>query len=199
MNRTATNVVLFAALVTALGLEWTFRTDVTQPNVEFLPDMARAVSAEAYSASAVLAGGRTLQAPPDGTIARGLLPLPFAATPEDAIRAGDTLVNPLPADDAQGRRRGAEVFATFCRSCHGDGGTGDGPVTRRGFPPPPSLLADRARQIKDGQIFHIITYGQANMAPLAAHLTREDRWAAVLHVRSLQGAAQTSAVPGGVP
>jgi mono/diheme cytochrome c family protein len=196
MTRTWTNALLLAALILLVGVEWSLRMDATKPNLEFLPDMVHAVPAETFAASAVLPGGHTLQAPPAGSIARGLKPLPFAATPEDAVRAGELLANPFAGDDAAALRRGADVFGTFCRSCHGDGGLGDGPVTRRGVPPPPSLLADRARGLKDGQIFHIITYGQNNMAPLAAHLTRDDRWKAALHVRALQQRA-TAPAPGG--
>jgi mono/diheme cytochrome c family protein len=53
-------------------------------------------------------------------------------------------------------------------------------------PPPPSLVAGRALTLKDGQIFHILTYGQNNMASYASQIDREDRWRAILYVRSLQ-------------
>ncbi len=48
-------------------------------------------------------------------------------------------------------------------------------------------MADRAVQMKDGQMFHILTYGQANMPSFAAQLSEDDRWNAILHVRTLQG------------
>jgi hypothetical protein len=35
-------------------------------------------------------------------------------------------------------------------------------------------------------LFHIITYGQTNMAAYASQVAREDRWAAILHIRHLQ-------------
>ena len=65
-----------------------------------------------------------------------------------------------------------------------------GPVTQRGVPPPPSLLAPHAVQIKDGQLFHILTYGQNNMASYASQLSRDDRWNVIVYVRSLQAAAK---------
>jgi hypothetical protein len=64
---------------------------------------------------------------------------------------------------------------------------------KRGYPPPPSLLADNARRIKDGQIFHIITYGQNNMPSYAAQVSVEDRWRAIVFVRSLQAQAPAPA------
>ena len=66
-------------------------------------------------------------------------------------------------------------------------------MTLRGVPPPPSLLADKALKMKDGQLFHIVTYGQANMASYAGQVTTEDRWAVILHIRHLQGSS--GAVP----
>src|SRR5262249_60723587 len=100
--------------------------------------------------------------------------------------AGKALTNPLDAGSARWRERGDFVFRNYCAVCHGAGGTGDGPVTTRGVPPPPSLLADKARQLKDGQLFHVLTYGQGNMASYAGQLSRTDRWSAILHVRALQ-------------
>ncbi|MBI3484584.1 MAG: cytochrome c, partial [Acidobacteria bacterium] len=47
--------------------------------------------------------------------------------------------------------------------------------------------------IKDGQIFHIVTYGQKNMASYATQVSRDDRWKVILYVRSLQKQAAESA------
>jgi mono/diheme cytochrome c family protein len=199
VSRATVNTLLLAAILLMLGLDWSLRTDQALRNVEFLPDMAHAVSAETFAANAALAQGRTLQTPPDGTIARGFKPIPFGATPEEAARIGALLVNPLAQDDERALRRGADVFATFCRTCHGDRALGNAPVTLRGVPPPPSLLADKVRQMSDGQIFHIITYGQGNMSPLAAQVTREDRWRAVLYVRSLQRTQPPAVAQGATP
>ena len=78
------------------------------------------------------------------------------------------------------------MFLTFCKPCHGVKGEGDGIVSQRGFTPPPSLLADRAKLLKDGQIFHIQTFGQGNMSSFASQVLREDRWKIILHIRNLQ-------------
>jgi len=193
------NVVLALLLIGALAGYWSLGADPRRPNLEFMArDMVNHVTAQAYAASPVLPGGQTLQVPAAGTIPRGLAPLPYAATPDDAVRAGAELTNPFAADDAAALQRGQEVYATYCQVCHGAGGLGDGPVTRRGVPPPPSLLAERARLLKDGQLFHIQTYGQANMPAYAAQVRREDRWKAILYIRQLQRAA-SSAPPAPPP
>ena len=114
------------------------------------------------------------------------MPLHYLPTLEDALRAGEELKNPFPPLDAARRERGAIVFTNFCQACHGPLGQGNGPVALAGFPPPASLLADRAVQMKDGQIFHVLTYGQGNMPTFAAQLSTEDRWSVILYVRMLQ-------------
>lgn len=125
--------------------------------------------------------------PPEETIARGYLPDRFAATPDDSLRAGEELASPLPAIlDSRLLARGKQVFEVFCAPCHGPAGLGDGPVTRRGVPAPPSLLADRARAMKDGQMFHVITRGQNTMPPYASQVERDDRWKVIGYIRSLQ-------------
>lgn len=40
--------------------------------------------------------------------------------------------------------------------------------------------------MKDGQLFHIITYGQGNMPPYAVQVTQDDRWKIIAYIRSLQ-------------
>jgi mono/diheme cytochrome c family protein len=41
-------------------------------------------------------------------------------------------------------------------------------------------------------MFHILTYGQKNMPSYASQVSEDDRWKAILYVRSLQRVAQTS-------
>jgi len=123
------------------------------------------------------------------------MPLHYAATPQDALSAGEELNSPLGFDNVRARERGAFVFSNFCVVCHGAGGSGNGPVAQRGYPPPPSLLADHALKMKDGQLFHVLTYGQNNMPSYASQLSREDRWNAILYVRTLQAAATPLPAP----
>ena len=191
--RAGINMLLGLVLVATVSAHLGLIVDPTLPNREFLPNMVRSVPADAFAPSDVLPGGQTLQAPPAGTIQRGLLPLHYAATPEDAIRAGVELTNPFGADDQKALSRGTAVFGNFCAACHGPGGLGDGLVTRRGVPPPPSMLDDNARKIADGQMFHITTYGQKNMPSYASQVSREDRWKAILYVRLLQRQASARA------
>jgi cbb3-type cytochrome c oxidase subunit III len=171
--------------------------DVRRPNYEFLPEAQMALSPayDSFAPNPNFADGATLRTPPAGTIPRGQMPLHYQPTLQDAVRAGQELQNPLKSDDAGRLARGTSVFTNYCQVCHGPLGLGNGPITRGGFPPPASLLADRAVQMKDGQMFHVLTYGQGNMPSFstpqllntAAPLSSEDRWSVILYIRLLQG------------
>lgn len=209
------NTVLAVALALTIGLIALTRGDLTRPNIEVLPDMKYSSAYSAYDVNPHFANGRTLQTPVVGTIARGQMPLHYAPTKEDAIRAGEECANPyattntsvLPdagdnsLDPHQASvGRGADLFRIYCVACHGAAGTGDGPVAKRGFPPPPSLVTGNSRQFKDGQLFHILSFGQANMPSLSAQLSRRDRWDLVNYVRTLQKPTQVAPpAPSPVP
>jgi mono/diheme cytochrome c family protein len=188
-GRVVLNGFLLLAVIASVGASWIFSSDPTRPNFEFLPQMAHSPRYNAFAPNPNFSDGTTLQRPEPGTIARGSMPLHYTATPQDALRAGEELRSPLDVSNVRARERGAFVFSNFCAVCHGAGGAGNGPVANRGYPPPPSLLADHALKMKDGQLFHVLTYGQNNMPSYASQLSREDRWNVILYVRTMQAAA----------
>jgi len=195
-GRVGLNLLLVLVLAGLIGLHWFVRPDPSRRNYEFLPGMVESVARDAQTEVPILAAGVTIDLrPPAGSIARGYTPLGYEATPEGALLAGQELDNPIAAEDADAIGRGALVFNTFCSVCHGAGGHGDGAVTRRGVPPPPSLLADNALQMTDGQMFHVISLGQGNMASYASQVEREDRWRAILYIRTLQEAPAAAPTP----
>lgn len=186
MKRAILNTLLLVATLVLLALNWAFAPDAGARNFEFLPNMAVSIPYDTYAANPNFADGATLRQPVPGTIVRGHAPLHYAATKEDAERAGRELTSPV-TKDAKALERGAFVYATYCDTCHGPHGLGDGLVAKRGFPAPPSFLAPRAMAMADGQMFHVLTYGQANMPSYASQIGREDRWRVIEYVRKLQG------------
>jgi mono/diheme cytochrome c family protein len=188
-SRNWLNIVLFVALLTTTGLCWFVKgRDVTRPNYQFWPESQMVTSAayDSFATNPNFADGLTLRRPPSGTLARGQQPFHYEPTLQDAVRAGLEQQNPFTDKDVARRDRGSSVFADYCQVCHGPLGQGNGPITQKGFPPPASLLADRALQMKDGQMFHVLTYGQGNMPGFSAQLSPADRWSVILHVRLLQ-------------
>lgn len=180
------NLILAAALLASLAANVLIEPRTTKRNWEYLPEMVRTASYASYSANPNFADGRTLQLPPAGTLARGAKPFPFANTEADALRAGEELQNPYLPEDLDASARGRDVYVTFCQACHGAGGRGDGPVAMRGFPAPPPLNSANAMAMRDGRVYHLITYGQKKMPAYAAQIGPQDRWRAVLYVRTLQ-------------
>jgi mono/diheme cytochrome c family protein len=181
-----TSVLAVATVAGALVL----RRDPRERNWEVLPaDMVRSPAVGSFAVTDAFADGLAQRSPPAGTVPRDLPPLDYGPSPEEARRAGEELENPVPATP-EALARGEAVFHAACACCHGLAGLGDAPVTKRGFPPPPSFLRPESRALKDGEMFHAVTYGRKNMPAHAAQVEREDRWKAIRYVRSLQEAAR---------
>jgi len=155
-------------------------------NYEYTPDMARTYAYKAQSPNPFFPDGRTEQRPVPGTIARGYMPLHYGISEEEAIRAGRELKNPFRSDSTMNLERGKKVYRTYCQECHSASGDGQGIVVQRGFPPPPSLLLEHSRQMPDGRMFYIITYGFKNMPAYGAQVPRDDRWQVINYIRKLQ-------------
>lgn len=185
------NTFLLAALLVCVAANLFVQPVSTAPNFEFIPEMVRTSSYKAYSSHPDLQGQRILQLPPAGTLPRGWKDISIRPGDSEALRAGAVLTNPASAEDIDAVARGSEIFRIYCTPCHGASGRGDGAVAMRGFPAPPPLNSEKALAMKDGQIFHVITFGQKNMPGYTAQIEADDRWKAVLHVRTLQRRLQT--------
>lgn len=167
----ALNFALLAVFALSVAANFAVRPDPSRPNMDYLPEMVDSVAYDSFAPNPNFPDGKTLQRPVEGTVAR--IEPPRSMTP------------------AASMARGARVFAAFCAVCHGGAGKGDGPVVARGFPAPPSLLAQNAITMTGEQMFTILTAGRRNMPSYAAQVSPEDRRNVILYVRSLQrGAAK---------
>ncbi len=179
-----------AICVALVGLQAALRPDPEVRHLEIFTEMAYSHAAESFTPNPWFADGKTQQALVAGVVPRGMLPFRYGTGPDEAKRAGVELVSPLAtaneADAQAAAREGKDLYRIYCLVCHDARGNGEGPVVFRGMLPPPSLHADRARLMADGEMFHILTRGQGNMASYAAQLSRSERWAVIAHVRRLQ-------------
>ena len=155
---------------------------------EYMPNMVYSLAYDAYAPNPVTRDGLTLQRPVRGTIARGHLPLHYAATPQDAERAGRELHSPIVRTE-RSAAEGKALFAAYCAVCHGTEGAGDGPLVPK-IPNPPAYTSARVRAFPPGRIFHVITFGSGRMPSYASQLSAPDRWLIVAHVQTLQGERQ---------
>ena len=189
---TRLDIALGAALLASIGLNIAVRRPVSRPNFEYFPNMVRTARYNAFQPNPNFADGMTLRAPAAGTIPRGLPPLPLAGTP-----ASTSLENPFSSVQQSAVERGAVVFASFCQPCHGADGLGNGLVVQHGFPPPPSLLGPDATRRTDAQIFSIVSNGLGRMPSYASQVSRDDRWKAIVYIRSLQQRRAPGTAAGG--
>ncbi|RMD89094.1 MAG: cytochrome c [Calditrichaeota bacterium] len=166
------------------GLIKGLQRDFTKPNYEYFADMAYSPAYHAQEPNPVFASGITEQLPVPGTLPRGATFFPYGPSEEDNLRAGEELVNPFKPTE-ENLKRGKHLFETFCAPCHGFHGNGDGPLIPK-YPNPPSFKTARFRSIKDGSIYHTITYGKRKMPSHASQIKPEDRWKIILYVNKLR-------------
>jgi len=128
----------------------------------------------------------TMRLPPPHTVRRtsnGWLPY---RAPNDSVglRLADKLVNPLkPTEDVLAQ--GKFMFESYCKHCHGATGGGDGKVSEK-FAGVANLKGDAYKNITEGHIFHVITYGKGMMGAHGSQVSEEDRWKIAMYVKMLQ-------------
>src|SRR5690606_3083048 len=118
--------------------------------------------------------GSNLLLPVEGTVARRNYKTVFGDSTgrdlmiynihADSIEIADrVLKNPIPATDAV-LAEGKVLYERYCQHCHGATGEGDGKVgsVYKGVP---NYTSDAMKNLSEGHIFHVITFGKARMWP----------------------------------
>jgi mono/diheme cytochrome c family protein len=175
-------LLIGVAIVSAGGGYITWNKMMYLPPFDWMMEQTKV---KPQSASEFYADGFGMRLPAAGTVARGMTPYPFTIT-DKTDSVGALLANPLlptPEVLAMGKKK----FLTFCSPCHGNFGAGDSRLAGQ-FPNPPTLHSDKVRQWPDGSIYHVISVGQNVMPAYQYQVTREERWAIVHYVRTLQRA-----------
>jgi mono/diheme cytochrome c family protein len=161
-----------------------------KPNYQYMPNMYESVAYETYSESNAFKSpyglkGKEGQLPPDGAIKRGFQPYEYPNTPEAliAVKAAN-LKSPLDSTQVD-MKKAQELFDIYCAICHGTAGDGKGKLVKQEkFLGVPSY-ADR--QINEGSVFHVITYGLNSMGSHANQLSQDERWLVASYVMKLKG------------
>jgi mono/diheme cytochrome c family protein len=113
-------------------------------------------------------------------------PIPPGAVPRGAVASLALLAPPGPPPTTALLGQGREGYEVFCTPCHGRAGFGDGPVTHRGFPSPPSFHQGPLLDIEPARIVAVVSEGAGKMLPLAEGISPEERWAIAYYVKALQ-------------
>lgn len=157
--------------------------DKAKPNYQFFPNMYEAVSYETYSEHNVFKGGVEAQIPAKGSIKRGFVPYEIPNTPEGYALAKATLKSPLDSLSIN-QDKAKELYTIYCGICHGDKGDGKGNlVVKEKFLGVPNY---KDREITEGSIFHVITYGLNSMGSHANQLSQQERWQVTDYVLKLK-------------
>ena len=186
------------SILTANGAHHLHRVDASQP-----PDRGHTVFwAMAAGAVLVLAIGVLLIA---YDIVKVSFPTQMADQDSTAYEQGPRLAAPAEAVPIQGPvliagqpatepisptvnslQRGQVLFGITCAVCHGQDGTGDGPLSGYFSPKPANLTGEAVQSLSDAEIFLVITQGRGLMPSLAENLSPVERWDVINYVRSLK-------------
>jgi mono/diheme cytochrome c family protein len=157
--------------------------------------------AEFYNSNNYNPHRMNLRMPAPNTVkrnAQGWLPyrLPNDST---GLRLANRLKNPLDSS-AQVVAAGKALYEMYCDHCHGTKGGGDGKVgagikvqepgkgevEKSSYPGVANLTGAAYKNITEGHIFHVITYGKGLMWPHGSQVSPEDRWKIAKYVKTLQ-------------
>jgi mono/diheme cytochrome c family protein len=155
------------------------------PNYQYFPNMYEAVSAETYATAPVdvFKNGNEGQLPAVGSINRGFEPFDYANTPEGYALAKANLISPLTVEE-RNSEKGKELYEIYCISCHGGSGDGKGKlVEREKFLGVPNY---KDREITEGSIFYVETYGLNAMGSHANQMSTHERWLVADYVLKLK-------------
>ncbi|KAF2326886.1 cytochrome c [Flavobacterium sp. GN10] len=153
------------------------------PNYQYFPNMYESVAYEPYSEAKIFKGGKEGQLPVAGTINRGFEPYEYENSTAGYELAKANLKSPL-TEEEKNSGKGKELFEIYCISCHGATGNGKGKlVEREKFLGVPSY---KDREITEGSIFHVETYGLNAMGSHANQLSAHERWLVADYVLKLR-------------
>jgi mono/diheme cytochrome c family protein len=157
--------------------------NTSAPNYQYFPNMYESLAYEPYAEAGIFKGGKEAQLPANGTINRGFEPYEYENSTAGYELAKANLKSPLDSLD-RNSEKGKELFEIYCMSCHGATGNGKGKlVEREKFLGVPSY---KDREITEGSIFHVETYGLNAMGSHANQLSTHERWLVADYVLKLK-------------
>ena len=170
------------ALVVSVSAAFTSCFNKREPNYQYMPNMYQSVAYEPYAEASAFPSGKEGQIPAEGSIPRGFVPYELPDTNE-GYEASKSNTSPL-ADEAYDEARAGELYTIYCAICHGDKGDGQGNLVKREkFLGVPNY---KERDITEGSVYHVATYGKNMMGSYANQLSQEERWEVSRYVMQLR-------------
>ena len=175
-------VYTLSVLMGIASLLFSCKNDL-KPNYEFFPNMYQSVGYETYAESDAFKNGQEGQLPAKGSIKRGFVPYEYPNSTAGYDSAKLNSKSPLDSlsNDTE---KAKELYNIYCAICHGEKGNGKGYLVERekilGVP----SYADR--EITEGSIYHITTYGINSMGAYSNQLNQKERWMVANYVMKLK-------------
>lgn len=193
------NISFALVLLSATFIMTSCGKDKRAPGTVYMPDMAYSRTIETYAELDSLKftsdinnkGGNKIffnEMPAPGSIKRGEL-FPYTL-PNDSngYKLSATVTNPVEFMTGAELGEAGRLYNINCGICHGEKGQGNGPLSTK-IGAIANLTLDLYKVMKDGTMFHSLTYGKNNMGSYASQLNRKQRWMVIKYVRTLQGPA----------
>lgn len=168
-----------------------------QPGKIYMPDMTYSRAYESYAMhdSTLFTMDPTDKGakifynsmPAAGTIKRGeLFPYPLAHDTSNYKISG-TIKNPIDSISKTELAEAGRLFNINCAICHGEKGTGNGPLGTSGkIGGIANLTLPNYVEMADGTMMYTVTYGKGLMGSYASQLSRKQRWEIIKYIRTLQ-------------
>jgi mono/diheme cytochrome c family protein len=172
-------------------------TQITDKDAGWYFNSLDARSGEFYNSNQYNPYAMNMRLPAPHTVRRnahGWLPY-RGVNDSTGLRLANKLINPFEASPAI-LEQGKVLYETYCKHCHGAKAGGDGKVAQGVkidgvdhsiYPGVANLKSGEAyKNITEGHIFHVITYGKGLMGAHGSQVSEEDRWKIAKYVKELQ-------------
>ncbi len=171
-------------------------SQITDPNQGRITNALNNDRGEFYNSNLYNPYKMNLRLPPPHTVRRSASGwLPYRGTNDSTgLRLANKLVNPYDSSTAI-LSQGKALYEMYCQHCHGAKAGGDGKVAtgvkidgveHSVYPGVANLKGDAYKNITEGHIFHVITYGKGLMGSHGSQVSEEDRWKIAKYVKQLQ-------------
>jgi mono/diheme cytochrome c family protein len=176
--------------------------DHSKPGRAYMPDMTYSNAYETYAPAqsrldkSEAQGAHFNGRPVEGAVARGDMFAYALKNDSTGYKESAAVRNPLDTSTVN-MVESERLYLVNCAICHGAKLDGNGPLWKDGNGPfpaaPKNLMADDAKALAGGTMFHVITYGKNAMGSYASQLSTAQRWMVVSYIKSKQGGGAKAA------
>lgn len=173
-----------------------------EPGRVYMPDMAYSRAIETYgeldtnlfTQKESEAGEKIFYnaKPVAGTVARGQVAEYPYKNDSLGYALSASVVNPISSLTAAEMKEAERLYLINCGICHGAKLDGNGPLYNDGNGPytsaPKNFMDQLMKDMKDGTMFHSVTYGKNAMGSYASQMTTTQRWQVIYYIKEKQGA-----------